>query len=84
MKMLKNQSKKEKKKKDPSAPKRPRSAYILFCTDIREKIKEENPEVHNNELMKYMAAKWSNISDKKKAKYTKKALKDKNTFSKRI
>lgn len=34
-----------KKKKDPNAPKRPLSAFMLFSQDKRASIKEENPDV---------------------------------------
>ena len=35
----------KRKKKDPNAPKRPRTAYIFFTTAIREQTKRERPDV---------------------------------------
>jgi len=64
-------AKTDKKPKDPDAPKRPASAYILFCKDARKEIKEANPKMKNTEIVKEMAAQWNNLSDKKKKKYTK-------------
>lgn len=34
---------KSKTEKDSDAPKRPLSAYMLYCADARDKVKEENP-----------------------------------------
>jgi hypothetical protein len=36
---------KEKKPKDPNAPKRALTAYILYGNHVREKLREENPDI---------------------------------------
>jgi uncharacterized membrane protein YgcG len=61
--------KKQKKKKDPNEPKRALSSYMLFCADIREEVKAENPEAKITELSKLMGAKWKEISKEGKTKY---------------
>ena len=32
--------------------------YNLFCKEEMKKLKEENPKIHHNEMMKLAAAKW--------------------------
>ncbi len=42
----------KKTKKDKDAPKRAKSAYIFFGSDMRETIKQENPDITTTEIMK--------------------------------
>jgi len=56
----------EKKLKDPNAPKRPASAYILFQNEVRKGLKEKFPDVPNGELMKRIAAEWDQMDEKSK------------------
>lgn len=43
--------KKKRKKKDPNAPKKSKSAYILFSSDHRQAIKEANPDASFGEIV---------------------------------
>jgi len=54
--------KNEKKFKDVTKPKRPRSAYLLFSQDFREQMIKENPNVPN----KIIITKLANIWEEKK------------------
>lgn len=36
-------AKKSKVEKDPNAPKKPLSAYMMYCADMRDEVKKENP-----------------------------------------
>lgn len=49
------------KAKDPSEPKKAKGPYIFFSSDpeIRERIKEENPNSSPTEVMKLIGALWS-------------------------
>ena len=40
------------KKKDPNAPKRPPSAFFLFCSKYRPKIKSEHPGLSTGDTAK--------------------------------
>jgi len=71
---------KPKEKKDPNAPKKPCSAYILFSSDHRKQAKEENPELSTVELTKKLAEMWKEASQKTKDKYEAKALDDKKRY----
>lgn len=84
-KVLKNQEKTlERKKKDPNAPKKPQSAYLIFCNDNRSKVKEENPDIKATDVMKRLSEMWKDVKeDKKKSQiYIKKAEKAKEEYLK--
>lgn len=55
---------KTKKKKDPNAPKRAMSAYMLWLAEARQQIKEENPGISITDLTKRAGEKWKTLSDK--------------------
>ncbi|TDH67874.1 hypothetical protein CCR75_005332 [Bremia lactucae] len=64
-------SKSSRKKKDPNAPKRALSAYFFFCNDIRQQVRDENPNKKITEIATLLAEKWRALPDKKRAKYQK-------------
>lgn len=53
-------------KKDPSAPKRPMSAFLYFSQDKRRKIKDENPTLKNTEVSRILGDLWRNASEEEK------------------
>lgn len=59
----KQRVKKEKKPKDPNAPKRPPSAYLLFQNDVRESIRQANPGMPYKEILSVIANRWKDLSD---------------------
>ncbi|CAI9153001.1 unnamed protein product [Rangifer tarandus platyrhynchus] len=48
------------KKKDPNAPKRPPSAFFLFCSEHRPKIKSEHPGLSLGDTAKKLGSKKKN------------------------
>nr|AMP82821.1 phosphonoacetaldehyde hydrolase [Adineta vaga complex sp. C JFF-2016]AMP82823.1 phosphonoacetaldehyde hydrolase [Adineta vaga complex sp. C JFF-2016]AMP82824.1 phosphonoacetaldehyde hydrolase [Adineta vaga complex sp. C JFF-2016]AMP82825.1 phosphonoacetaldehyde hydrolase [Adineta vaga complex sp. C JFF-2016]AMP82826.1 phosphonoacetaldehyde hydrolase [Adineta vaga complex sp. C JFF-2016] len=48
----------KKKAKDPNAPKRFRTAYILFSVEKRDEIKNENPTLSAKEILAELGAQW--------------------------
>eukprot|EP00494_Astrolonche_serrata_P024051 UN24309 len=86
-------------KKDPNAPKRTRSAYMLFCDAQREEVKKDNPDKSMVELSVIFGKLWQETStkdrepfqrasEKTKVKYNNemekyKQTKEYNTFQKR-
>ncbi|XP_062911164.1 high mobility group protein B2-like isoform X6 [Mobula hypostoma] len=70
----------KKKKKDPSAPKRPLSAFFIFCSDKRPKVKSESPGMSIGDIAKKLGEMWSTVQTKDKQTYQQKAskLKEKN------
>eukprot|EP00566_Odontella_aurita_P012505 CAMPEP_0113589932 /NCGR_PEP_ID=MMETSP0015_2-20120614/36374_1 /TAXON_ID=2838 /ORGANISM="Odontella" /LENGTH=479 /DNA_ID=CAMNT_0000496029 /DNA_START=1168 /DNA_END=2607 /DNA_ORIENTATION=- /assembly_acc=CAM_ASM_000160 len=57
-------------KKDPSAPKRPMSAFLYFSQDRRKKIKAKNPGMKNTEISQVLGQMWRNASDEEKRPHT--------------
>jgi len=53
-------------KKDPSAPKRPMSAFLYFSQDRRRTIKDKNPTLKNTEVSRILGELWRNASDLEK------------------
>ncbi len=64
--------KKQKKEKDPFAPKR-FSQYHAFFQVIRPVLLAENPNVTPQDLMKLCGSKWKSLSAEEKAQYDSKA-----------
>lgn len=85
-KILKNQEKKNenKKNKDPNAPKKPPSAYMIFCQENRPRVLEEKKDINATDVMKELGQRWSKIKDNTKAvaPYQKKAEKAKQEYQK--
>lgn len=65
----KHRLRKEKKPKDPNAPKRPPSAYLLFQNEIRDSIRADNPGMAYKEVLGVIANRWKALSDAEKRVY---------------
>jgi upstream-binding transcription factor len=66
-----------KRKKDPNAPKKWKTGYILFCIEQREKLKKENSTRSATEITSLLGSLWKNLSEKDKSKYDALSQKDK-------
>ena len=64
-----------KKVKDPNAPKRPPSAFVLFCSEYHPKIKGEHPGLSTGDTAKKLGEMWSNTAAEDKQPYEEKAAK---------
>lgn len=60
---------KKRGKKDPNAPKRGASAFLLFANDKRQTLREAHPDKHNVEISKMLGAIWKAADDETKAPY---------------
>ena len=70
--------------KDPNAPKRPPSAFFLFCSEYRPKIKGEHPGLSTGDIAKKLGDTWNNTAADDKQSYEKKAAKLKEKYEKDI
>jgi len=73
--------KRRKQPKDPNAPKRPASSYILFQNEIRKKMKESNPGMSNAELVASISKQWQTMTDEDKAVYNQATADAKERYS---
>merc|ERR1712086_1171995 len=58
----------KKKKKDPNAPKRGKSAYILFSSEHRARVKASNPDASAPEMLSLLGAEWQQLKSDSTAK----------------
>ena len=70
----------KKKFKDPNAPKRPPSAFFLFCSEYRPKIKGEHPGLSIGDVAKKLGEMWNNTAVDDKQRYEKKAAELKKKY----
>ena len=76
----KKEKRTKKAKKDKDAPKRAISAFFFYNQERREKLKKEQPNLDNKEIIKTMSAEWNALSDEKKKPYVQKAEADKKRY----
>jgi len=76
--------KKEKAAKDPNAPKKPATAYLLYQNKVRANVKAENPEFTNKELMGKIGALWSALPDNEKQPYHDAVTKAREQYAKDV
>lgn len=69
----KKRKKLAKKLKDPDAPRRPPSAYIIFQNEVREKVKHANPGVPYSEILQQISEQWKALGDEKQRTFKDKA-----------
>jgi hypothetical protein len=55
--------------KDPTAPKRPMSAFLAYSNKRRAGLKRENPDATNADLSKMLSKTWREIPDEQRKKY---------------
>jgi hypothetical protein len=72
----------KRKKKDPNAPKRPLSAFFLFCHDERPGVKAIHPTYSVGDVAKELGDRWNKIQPDIKAKYEAQAQVDKGRYEK--
>jgi len=57
------------KKKHPSAPRRPMSAFLKFSQKRRKDVKAENPNMANTDISRLLGAMWRNATPEEKEPY---------------
>ncbi|XP_043088484.1 LOW QUALITY PROTEIN: high mobility group protein B2b, partial [Puntigrus tetrazona] len=72
------------KKKDPNAPKRPPSAFFIFCSEYRPTVKSENPSLSIGEIAKKLGEMWSKQSTKDRGPFEQKAVKLREKYEKEV
>ena len=75
--------KKERKQKDPNAPKRGKSSYLIFCNELREEVRKQNPHLNAKEITSELGKQWNTLKQKnpsKVAEYEKIASSDRERY----
>ena len=70
----------KKQKKDPNAPKRGLTSYMIFSKENRKRIQEENPEALFGEIGRLVGAEWKALSEDQQLGYQKKSEIDKKRY----
>ncbi|CAF1028295.1 unnamed protein product [Adineta steineri] len=72
--------KRERKPKDPLAPKKPLSAYFLFCADERPKVHGSQSGMSVSDVARELGTRWKNAPAELKTKYEQAACEKKNVY----
>ncbi|CAF0808511.1 unnamed protein product [Brachionus calyciflorus] len=73
-----------KRKKDPNAPKRPLSAFFLFCADERPAVKALFPNYSVGEAAKELGERWNKVPAEVKSKYEAKCAAEKLRYDQEL
>ena len=79
--LKKEKAARSKRKKDPHAPKRNKSSYMLFSSSVYEEIRKANPSLKITEISSKIGEMWSNLDAETKAVYQQKATEDKQRYA---
>lgn len=71
-------------KKDPNAPKRPPSSYILFLNAVRPAVLAKHPTQKAADVAQYVSSMWKNLEDNKKTPFRKHAALLKEAYLKNV
>uniref|UniRef100_M1CDE7 DNA-binding protein MNB1B n=1 Tax=Solanum tuberosum TaxID=4113 RepID=M1CDE7_SOLTU len=78
-------AKREKKPKNPNAPKRPPTAFFVFMDDFRQEFKAANPDCKSvSTVAKEGGEKWKSMTDEEKKPYQEKAAELKAAYEKAL
>eukprot|EP00550_Attheya_septentrionalis_P012115 CAMPEP_0198303606 /NCGR_PEP_ID=MMETSP1449-20131203/56973_1 /TAXON_ID=420275 /ORGANISM="Attheya septentrionalis, Strain CCMP2084" /LENGTH=341 /DNA_ID=CAMNT_0044006101 /DNA_START=449 /DNA_END=1474 /DNA_ORIENTATION=- len=80
----KGRGKSGKPEKDPNAPKRNMSAYLLYQNAMRDQFKRENPGMTFGQLAKYTSHMYKNLTPEEKATWDARAAQDKARYDAQI
>ena len=76
----KKAKKQEKKNKHKDEPKKAKSAYICFCTEKRQGVKDGNDGISNTDIMTVLGKLWKELNEDDKEKWQKVAAYDKKRY----
>jgi mRNA-degrading endonuclease RelE of RelBE toxin-antitoxin system len=74
----------KKRRRNNFGVKGPRSAYILFSSDIRPKLQTKHPNLKMTELTKKIGEEWKKLSTSRRSRFQKEADKDRRRFQREL
>ena len=75
---------KQKKEKDPNAPKRPTNGYMRFANSVREEVKKKHNLTAVGDVAKVIGEMWKNLPEAKKAPFEAAYQKEKAAYAKAL
>jgi hypothetical protein len=72
------------KQRDPNAPKRCKSAYLLYQNAMRDQFREENPGMTFGQLSKYTSAMYKCLTAEEKEMWNQRAAEDKDRYEREM
>ncbi|KAF4600524.1 hypothetical protein EYR38_005153 [Pleurotus pulmonarius] len=72
--------KRSKKPRDPNAPRRPASSYILYQNNVRKDLRAKFPTLSNAELLSMISKQWAEMTEDEKLVYHKATAHAKEKF----
>lgn len=67
-------------RKDPSAPKRPMSAFLMFAQGRRAELRAKNPELKNTEVSQILGEMWRNLSAEDRRPFVEREKADREVY----
>ncbi|KAJ2866200.1 high mobility group box 3, partial [Coemansia asiatica] len=55
--------------RDPKAPKKPLTSYLLFCAKVRDEFRKSNPGITSKELASILGHAWRTLDDTSRRRY---------------
>ena len=77
-------NKRSKTERDPNAPKRNMSAYLLYQNAMRDQFKRDNPGMTFGQLSKYTSHMYKNMTVEERAEWDNRAVMDKRRFGEQM
>ena len=71
---------KQRPKKDPTAPKRPMSAFLAFSQKYRGTVRQNDPTVHNRDVSKKLSEMWKDLPEREKKKFIEQESKEREVY----
>merc|ERR1712080_325360 len=69
---------------DDDAPKKALSSFMLYSVDARERVKKEDPDIKQTDILKKIGAEWKALSEGEKKKWEDKAKAEKVRYEKEM
>ncbi|KAK9695028.1 Alpha-ketoglutarate-dependent dioxygenase alkB 4, partial [Basidiobolus ranarum] len=66
--------------KDPNAPKKPFTPYILFCNDARDKIRDKFPKYTSQQVSRELGVAWKSLNEEDKSVYLTRHIRDNERY----
>ncbi|CAF1223420.1 unnamed protein product [Rotaria sordida] len=74
----------QKRRRDPNAPKRGKTAWQMFFSDNREEVKKQNPNLSGQEILKKLGEMWRQSDDATKRRYQNQYQTSQNEYNEKL